>query len=98
MSDLDDVVEKIIMHKANKMKKGLAPGEKYNEYITNVFEEHGIIASEETVKVFVMGAVDAMIYDVGSALGFTRRTRLVDDWTSWRKRKEMLRKIFPKGI
>lgn len=70
----------------------------YENYIKSVLNDHHIEASKEAVEIFKMGAVDAMIYDVGSALGFTRQTSSVDDWTSRRKRKEMLKKIFPKGI
>ncbi len=90
MSNLNDAVEAIVMHKADKMKNS----KEYENYIKSVLNDHHI----EAVEVFKMGAVDAMIYDVGSALGFTRQTSSVDDWTSRRKRKEMLKKIFPKGI
>jgi len=96
MSELDDAFEKIIMHKAEKMKTGLRAGSKYNKHIKIVLEQPNSTVCEEQVQNFVIGAVDAMIYDVGQALGFTkRRINIVDDWTSRRKRREMLKKIFP---
>ena len=89
-STVNESVETIINHKANLMKNCRI----YKEYITIVLKEHDIIASEETVKVFIMGAVDGMIYDIGAALDFTKQKHSVDDWTSYKKRKEMLRKFF----
>jgi len=96
----NDAVETIILYNANKIK-----GSKlYAIYIKSDLKEHGIISSKDSketvndfVEVFKMGAVDAMIYDVGSAcaLGFAKNTPEVDDWTSRKKRQEMLKKIFP---
>lgn len=87
--EIDEAVERIVGHKAKLMrnKKG------YEKYIKDVLKEHGIRDSKETVKAFVkvfkMGAVDAMIFDVGAALNFAV-------WKKPDKRKEMLRKIFLK--
>lgn len=89
MSNLNDAFEAIVMHKAKKMKKGLSTGEDYNKHIKDVLKQLDINTSKKQVKAFVVGAVDAMIYDVGAALGFRK---------SHRKRKEILKKIFPKGI
>lgn len=109
MSKENDAVETIIKYKANKMKRSKT----YANYIKSILNEHKIISretSEETVgvfvKVFKMGAVDAMIYDIGAALDFTKKKKKrsvdddddVDDWTSQPKRKEMLNKIFPNSI
>jgi len=96
MSDLDDAVEKIIMHKAEKMKTGLKPGSRFNKHIKKVLKQPNSTACEEQVENFVIGAVDALIYDVGQALGFTKPTIKVADWTSHEKRQDMLKKIFPK--
>ena len=41
-----------------------------------------------------MGAVDAMIYDVGTALDFTKQKGTVADWTSYPRRKKMLKEVF----
>jgi len=86
MSELDDAFEKIIMHKANKLKKGLVPGSQFNRHIKNVLRQSNSTVCEEQVQNFVIGAVDAMIYDVASLVGFV---------ASCRKRQEMLKKIFP---
>ena len=106
MSKVNDAVDTIIRHKANKMKgsSGLT------KHIKSILKEYGIISSEDNketvnnfIKVFKMGAVDAMIYDVGAALDFTKQKKKrfvddddVDDWTHHQNRKKMIRKIFPK--
>ena len=84
MSAVDQAVKTIIMEKAKRLKK-----REYEEYIEDVLNDHHIDASEETVRVFLMGAVDAMSYDVGAALGFRK-------WKSHEKRKEMLKEILEK--
>ena len=96
MSELDDALETVVMHKAGRMKKGLDPHSKYAEHIEQALGELGIGASDEDVKTFVAGGVDAMIFDVASLLGFTSNTRDHGDWASYEKRREMLRKIFPR--
>ncbi len=97
MGTLNEAVKTIIEHKANLIRNS----QEYKKYIKNVLKKHGIVASadsEEKVKVlievFIMGAVDAMIYDVGTALDFTKQKRSVNDWTSYRKREDMLDGIF----
>jgi len=96
---LDDAVKEIIMHKAEKMKTGLIPDSQYNRYIKSVLMQPNTTVCDEQVQNFVIGAVDAMIYDVGQALGFTqRRPEVVDDWTSHEKRQEMLNEIFSNRI
>jgi hypothetical protein len=84
MSPVDQAVKAIIMEKAKRLKK-----REYEEHINDVLNDHDIDASEETVEVFLMGAVDAMIYDVGTGLGFRK-------WKSHQKRKEMLKEILEK--
>lgn len=83
MSPVDQAVKTIVIEKAKRLKKKRV----YKEHIDDVLNDHHIDASEETVQVFLMGAVDAMIYDVGAALGFRQ-------WKSHDKRKEMLKEIF----
>jgi hypothetical protein len=88
----NDAVETIVMYKAEKMKKSRA----YKIHIKNVLKDYYVEATKEDMETFIMGGVDAMIFDVGSALGFTRNTSKIDGWTSWKKRREMLKKIFNK--
>ena len=90
-SKVNDAVETIVVHKANKMIKSKG----YEDHIQNVLRDHHIEVTKEAMKIFKMGGVDAMIYDVGSALGFIKNTPELNDWTSWDKRREMLKKIFP---
>ena len=97
MCGVNEAVEKIVLHKGNLIKRS----HKYKSYIESVLREHGIISSETSkeevrvlVKVFKMGAVDAMIYDVGAALDFTAQRGTVNDWTSFKKREKILRKKF----
>ena len=106
MSTIDDAFERIIKHKANLIKNG----NRYENYIKSVLnkkgilKKHGIKDSEKMVKVLVkvfkMGAVDGMIYDIAAALDFTkqkRRSKLKDsvaDWTSFKKREEILLELF----
>jgi hypothetical protein len=93
---VNEAVKTIIKHKANKMMKR----EAFETYIRDVLEEHDIISNETSsegakifVKVFKMGAVDGMMYDVGSALALGRRDN-VENWTSLEKRQEMLMEFF----
>lgn len=97
MCGVNEAVEKIVLHKGNLIKRS----KQYKDYIESVLREHDIISTKTSreevkvlVKVFKMGAVDAMIYDVGSALDFTKKKLSVDDWTSFKKRKKILRKKF----
>ena len=89
-STVNESVKIIVKHKANLMKNS----PKYKDYIRDILKEHGITASDETMRVFIMGAVDGMIYDIGAALDFTKQKDSVDDWTSYKKRKEILKEIF----
>ena len=90
MSKTDEEVEKIIIHKAELMikNKGLT------NHIQEFLSECSIKFENIPVKIFKICAVDAMIYDVGTALDFTKKKGSVSDWTSYDKRKDILRKIF----
>jgi len=92
---LDDAFKEIILYKAERMKTGLIPGSPYNTYIREVLGQPGIHVCEEQVENFVMGGVDAMIYDVASLVGFNANTLNHADWASYTKRREMLNEIFP---
>lgn len=94
MCGVNEAVETVIRKKAERIKGGLVPDSKYNNHIKKVLKQLDTNASEEQVRIFIVGAVDAMIYDVGSALAFTQQRDCVDDWTFHEKRQEMLGKIF----
>jgi hypothetical protein len=77
------------------MKTGLIPGSPFNTHIREVLGQPGIPVCEEQVQNFVIGGVDAMIYDVASLVGFTTDTPDHSNWASRGKRKEILNEIFP---
>jgi hypothetical protein len=90
MCDLNDAVEKIVLHKGNLIKNNTA----FSKYIKSVLNEHGIISdktkkndAEVLIRVFKMGAVDGMTYDMGAALD-------IPEWKRQNKRREILRKKF----
>jgi hypothetical protein len=97
MSEVNEAVERIVLHKANLMKGSRG----YDRHIKEVLTEHGVISSEtdkEKVKVFVrvfkMGGIDAMVFDVGAALDFRKQKAGVYDWTFQANRAHILRKSF----
>jgi hypothetical protein len=92
---LDDAFKEIILYKANRMRSGLVPGSPYNIHIRRVLGQAGANVCGEQVENFVIGGVDAMIYDVASLVGFTANTPDFSDWASRDKRQETLTEIFP---
>ena len=92
---LDDAFEEIIRYKAEKIKTGLIPGSRFNTHIREVLGQRGIPVCEEQVENFVIGGVDAMIYDVASLGGFIANTPDYSNWASRMKRQEILNDIFP---
>ena len=84
MSKENEAVETIIRHKA----KLIIENEGHTKHIEDFLSESGINFKDNPVEVFKIGAVDAMIFDVGAALNFAEFKRT-------RKRREMLEKIFP---
>ena len=96
MCGVNEAVKRIIIRRGNRIRNS----EGYAEYIESVLREHNIInsnISEETVEVFIrvfkMGAVDAMTYDVGAALALGTKDD-VENWASKEKRREILRSEF----
>ena len=96
MSEVNEAVERILLCKANLMKG--SPG--YEKHIKKVPTEHDIISSETDkeelkvlTKVFKMGGIDAMVYDVGSALALAGHDH-VPNWTIQANRAHILRKKF----
>jgi hypothetical protein len=83
---LNEAVEAVVLHKARLMMGS----SKYRGYARQVLAERGLPGDDATVEAFVLGAADAMIYDIASVLGFTRQTQRVDDWASYRKRRQVL--------
>ena len=79
MTELDKAFESVLLWKAKKM---LAAD--YQESV-------GVTQPDDR---FNVGAVDAMIFDLASLVGFTSKTKAHLDWTSHRAREHFLAKIF----
>lgn len=96
MCGVNEAVKTILIYKANliKNKDGL------EQHIRSILTEHNIISSESSegtvnnlVKVFKMGIIDGMVYDVGSALALAGKDN-VENWTSRDKRRDIIREKF----
>ena len=61
-----DTPKRIIVHKAILIKNS----RKYSEYLAKLFKELKIIDLKEAA---ILGAVDAMIYDIACSLDFTKQ-------------------------
>ena len=75
-------IETLLLHKGGLIKNRKA----YRKYVKEVLRKHRI---RNNVDAFVMGAVDAMIYDIASSLGLIRQK-------SYKKRKEIIDKLWSK--
>jgi len=64
-TNINESIEKILLHKGALIKKN----DDYRKYVRKILKKHGIKPSKATVEAFVMGAVDAMIYDISCSLG-----------------------------
>ena len=74
---MNEAVEAIVLYKGNLIKGA----DDYTEYIVSVLTDHRVVFSETSqeevgvlVRVFTMGAVDAMIFDVAGTLNLPDRT------------------------
>jgi len=83
--DINKAIETIVMHKAKLMMEK----DDYTEHIKDLLRFCGISTKNDLVQAFKIGAVDAMIFDVGCALNLTRINK-------YDKRKKILGKLFPK--
>ncbi len=79
-------IEIIIMDKAERIKDS----DEHTNHIKGFLDWRDINSKGIPVEVFKICAVDAMIYDVGAALDFA-------EFKGFPKRREMLKKIFPKN-
>ena len=86
-NDINKSVENLLLYKGRLIKSS----KRYREYVKDRLKEHSV---KDIVEAFVMGAVDGMIYDVGSALDFTKQKGSIDDVTSFQYRKRIIRKLW----
>jgi len=79
MTELDKAFERVLLWKAKKI---LATD--YQEYV-------GVLQPDDRFKV---GAIDAMVFDFASMVGFTRKTKEHLDWAAHPTREHFLTKLF----
>ena len=87
--DIKETIETFVMRKAKRMITKRGDDDEYMKHIEELLSDHDISSNNDVFQVFKMGAVDAMIYDVGCALG-SRKLMKHDT------RKYFLRQLFPK--
>jgi len=83
--DINKALETIVRHKAKLMMKN----DNYTKHIKDLLKLFKISTKNDLVQASKIGAVDAMIFDVGCALNLTRITK-------YTKRKKILEGLFPK--
>ncbi len=93
MPDINDAVKEIILYKGHKMKRAAEYGE-YKKHIKEVFKEHNINFTNNTFKAFVMGGIDAMIYDVACLLDSAKKNGTISYWSKHEKRREILKNLW----
>jgi len=84
---INDSVKQIITHKANLIKNS----PKYSQYLDKLLKELKITDMKEAA---LLGAIDAMIYDVACSLDFTKQKGKVNDWSSYASRKSLLKELW----
>ena len=81
-NDTKRSIETLLLHKGGLVKNRKA----YRKQAKEILRKQRI---RNNVDAFVMGAVDAMIYDIASSLGLIRQK-------SYKKRKEIIDKLWSK--
>ena len=84
---VNEAVAALCSHKASRIKKSSS----YRSYLGSLLEEFDI---HDPLEASVLGAVDAMVYDMACALDFTKQKGQSSDWSSYENRKELLRKLW----
>jgi len=87
--DINKFVEEIFFYKGSLIKNS----NKYREYIKSILDENHIT---DPIEAFVMGAVDAMIYDIACSLDFTKQKGKISDWSSWKMRRIFIKRLWNK--
>ena len=86
---VDQSVEDILREKAMRMTGAMGQGKKYRAHIEALLGELKI---EDRTNAALLGAIDAMVYDVACSLDFTKQKGSASDWSSSNKRKAFLTK------
>ena len=82
--DVKESVKEILLHKGKLIKNNRG----YRQHIVRILKDQGIKGSNDTIKAFVVGAVDGMIYDIACSLGFTKH------WSAYKMRRKILNKLW----
>ncbi len=80
-------VEDLLLYKGKLIRNS----KRYREYVRERLQENSV---NDIVEAFVMGAIDGMIYDVGSALDFTKQKGTTDDVTAFSYRRRIIKKVW----
>ena len=86
-SMVNESVSHLIDHKARLMRNS----QNYRKYLSELVKDLGIA---DPVEAALLGAVDAMIYDLATALDFTKQKGSVSDWSSYSSRRAIIRRIW----
>jgi uncharacterized protein YpuA (DUF1002 family) len=86
-SMINESVKQIVTHKAKLIRRS----SEYLKYLDELFKELKISDIKETA---LLGAVDAMIYDVACSLDFTKQKGKINDWPSYSLRKSVLKELW----
>ncbi len=86
---VNDSVKEILKHKATLMTGSPA----YSDYLNEMLIELGI---KELGEAALVGAVDAMIYDIACSLDFTKQKREANDWSSYPARRSIIKDLWKK--
>jgi len=84
---VNESVKEIVKHKATLMTSSRS----YSEYLKGLVNELGIKELEEAA---LLGAVDAMIYDMACSLDFTKQKGKVNDWSSYPARRSLIKELW----
>jgi hypothetical protein len=85
-SEVNQSFETIVTHKAHKMVASVA----YKNYARELLQE---LSETRLEQAFILGAMDATIYDLACAMDFTKRKGTVNDYSSYSQRKRLIQKI-----
>jgi hypothetical protein len=85
VDDVNEAFEALVLHKAKLIagSKGLR---------THISGLTGSLQIEDCGTAAILGAIDAMVYDMATAADFTKQKGDVRDWSSYAKRREFILK------
>ncbi|MFH0774172.1 MAG: hypothetical protein V2A53_01565 [bacterium] len=88
---IQESAKDIFRFKAVKMRDALRKNEKYCNHLNELI---GKLRIEEPLELCLLGAIDAMIYDIACSLDFTKAKGKAGDWSGYPKRKEIILEVW----